>query len=133
MPDPDVAQAAQQWVNDGFVWIGFGTVAGLLAKAIMPGRDPGGAIVTLCLGMGGAVIGCGILSFFMPEYRVSPLTPMGFVVATAGAFVLLFFYRLMSGRIIREEGEGYGVPRPFYSRRRTRTREPYYEDGRYRE
>jgi hypothetical protein len=46
MADPDLAQAAQQWVNDGFVWIGFGTVSGLMAKAIMPGRDPGGAIVT---------------------------------------------------------------------------------------
>jgi uncharacterized membrane protein YeaQ/YmgE (transglycosylase-associated protein family) len=131
MADPDLAQAAQQWVNDGFVWIGFGTVSGLMAKAIMPGRDPGGAIVTLCLGIGGAVVGCGILAFAAPEYRVSPLTPVGFVVATSGAFVLLFFYRLLAGRVIREEGEGYGpgVRRPYYqARRRPTTRARYYDD-----
>ena len=133
MPDPDLAQTAQQWVNDVFVWIGFGTVAGLLAKAIMPGRDPGGSIVTLSLGIGGAVVGCGILAFCLPEYRVSPLTPVGFVVATAGAFVLLFFYRLMAGKIIREGGDGHVSPRPYYSRRRTAVREPLYDDRLYRE
>ncbi len=131
MADPEFAQVAQQWVNDTFVWIGFGTVAGLMAKAIMPGRDPGGSIVTLSLGVGGAVVGCGILAYSVPDYRVSPLTPIGFVVATAGAFVLLFFYRLMAGRIIREGGDGHPVRRPFYSRRRTRA--PLYDDGPYRE
>jgi uncharacterized membrane protein YeaQ/YmgE (transglycosylase-associated protein family) len=133
MPQPDVAQAAQQWANEAFVWIGFGTVAGLLAKAIMPGRDPGGAVATLGIGIGGAVVGCGVLSFFLPDYRVSPLTPMGFVVATGGAFLLLFFYRLLAGYVIREEGEGY-VPRPFYRRRSYRgRREPAYEDRTYRD
>lgn len=134
MADPDLAQAAQQWVNDAFVWIGFGTVSGLMAKAIMPGRDPGGAIVTLALGIGGAVVGCGILAFLAPEYKVSPLSPVGFVVATAGAFVLLFFYRLLAGRVIREDGEGYfgtGVRRPYYTRRRT-TRARYYDEPPYR-
>jgi uncharacterized membrane protein YeaQ/YmgE (transglycosylase-associated protein family) len=135
MADLDLAQSAQQWVNDGFVWIGFGTVSGLMAKAIMPGRDPGGAIVTLCLGIGGAVVGCGILAFAAPEYKISPLSPVGFVVATAGAFLLLFFYRLLAGRVIREDGEGYGpaVRRPYYSsRRRSSTRAPYYDDRPYR-
>ena len=45
-----------QWAHLGLEWIGFGTLVGLLAKAIMPGRDPGGAIVTLLMGIGGAVI-----------------------------------------------------------------------------
>ncbi|MFP6668962.1 MAG: hypothetical protein VB876_16740 [Pirellulales bacterium] len=49
----------QQWANLILVWVGYGTLAGLLAKAIMPGRDPGGAVATLCMGIGGAVIGCG--------------------------------------------------------------------------
>ena len=44
-------------------WVGFGTLAGLLAKAIMPGKDPGGAIATLAMGIGGTIIGCGILSY----------------------------------------------------------------------
>jgi len=132
MPSPDIAQAAQQWANEGFVWIGFGTVAGLLAKAIMPGRDPGGAIATLGIGIGGAVVGCGTLAFFWPDFRVSPLTPIGFVVATGGAFILLFFYRLLAGYVIREEGEGY-MPVPYFRRRQSRRRAPLYDDRPYRD
>ncbi len=93
----DVLQTIQQLMNDVFVWIGFGTVVGLLAKAIMPGRDPGGAIATLAMGVGGTVIGCGILSFFYEGRRVTPISPMGFAVATAGAFIILAFYRLLAG------------------------------------
>ena len=53
---------------------------------------------------------------------------MGFLVATGGAFVLLFFYRLLSGYVIREDGEGY-VPRPMFGRRHySRRRESYYDD-----
>jgi uncharacterized membrane protein YeaQ/YmgE (transglycosylase-associated protein family) len=133
MPDPDISQAVQTWFNEAFVWIGFGTVSGLLAKAIMPGRDPGGAVATLGIGIGGAVVGCGILSFFVPEYRVSPLTPVGFVVATGGAFLLLFFYRLLAGYVIREDGEGY-IPRPYFGRREYRGRRPpVYQERTYRD
>ena len=46
-------ELVQQWANDILVWVGFGTIVGLLAKAIMPGRDPGGAIATLAMGVGG--------------------------------------------------------------------------------
>lgn len=83
-------------------WVGFGTLVGLLAKAIMPGRDPGGAVATLAMGIGGAVIGCGTLSYFYRGEFVTPISPLGFLVATAGAFILLFFYRLLGGRFLRE-------------------------------
>jgi uncharacterized membrane protein YeaQ/YmgE (transglycosylase-associated protein family) len=133
MPQPDLAEMTQYWANEIFVWIGFGTVAGLSAKAIMPGRDPGGAVATLGIGIGGAVVGCGILAFVSPEYRVSPLTPIGFVVATGGAFLLLFFYRLLAGYVIREDGEGY-IPRPMFSRRGYGRRRPtVYDDRPYRD
>lgn len=79
------------------IWIGFGTVVGLLAKAIMPGRDPGGAIVTLALGIGGTVIGCGLLSLAMGGYIIKPISPLGMGIGTLGAFLLLFFYRLLGG------------------------------------
>jgi uncharacterized membrane protein YeaQ/YmgE (transglycosylase-associated protein family) len=95
--EPGFVETLTQWMNDIFVWIGFGTVVGLLAKAIMPGRDPGGAIATLGMGIGGTFIGCGVLSYFLEGQRVTPISPMGFLVATAGAFIILFFYRLLGG------------------------------------
>ena len=49
MDATQVMEQVQLWANDVLAWIGFGTVVGLLAKAIMPGRDPGGAIATLAM------------------------------------------------------------------------------------
>lgn len=105
----EIPELARQWTNDILVWIGFGTLVGLLAKAIMPGRDPGGAVATLLMGIGGCVIGCGTLSYFWQGGgRVTPISPLGFLVATAGAFILLSFYRLLGGRFF-QEGDGRTV------------------------
>lgn len=108
MSEMQIGQMMQQWLNYALVWIGFGTLAGLLAKAIMPGRDPGGAIATMLIGMAGSVIGAGTLMYFLSGPRVSPISVLGFVTATGGALVLLFFYRLLAGRFFRE-GE-YDMP-----------------------
>jgi uncharacterized membrane protein YeaQ/YmgE (transglycosylase-associated protein family) len=97
MDDALLNEQLQQWANDVLVWVGFGTLVGLLAKAIMPGRDPGGAVATLAMGIGGTVIGCATLSYFYQGQRVTPISPLGMAVATGGAFVLLFFYRLLGG------------------------------------
>jgi uncharacterized membrane protein YeaQ/YmgE (transglycosylase-associated protein family) len=106
-------EQAQAWANTVLVWIGFGTVVGLLAKAIMPGRDPGGAIATLAMGIGGTVIGCGILSWAQGGVHVTPISPLGLAVATAGAFILLFFYRLLGGYWFTEgEGRRFGLRGP---------------------
>lgn len=129
MADTQFLETVQQMANNVFIWIGFGLLAGLLAKAIMPGRDPGGPLATLCMGCGGSVIGSGLL-MYAGGSRISPISVLGFIVATGGAFVLLFFYRLLAGRFIREDGEGrgYGLgPRaPYY--RRGRSRRSVYED-----
>ena len=110
MPPLDQLPYADQlhfYAEQVLLWIGFGTLVGLLAKAIMPGRDPGGAIATLAMGIGGSVIGCGILMFFSAgNYRPTPLSPPGFLLATGGAFLLLFFYRLFNGNIVKEDGSG---------------------------
>jgi uncharacterized membrane protein YeaQ/YmgE (transglycosylase-associated protein family) len=98
MEDLMLPEAVQHWADLLLMWVGFGTLAGLLAKAIMPGRDPGGAVATLAMGIGGTVIGCGTLTYFSEAgTRISPISPLGFVVATGGAFILLFFYRLLAG------------------------------------
>lgn len=90
-------EQVQQWANTVLIWVGFGTLVGLLAKAIMPGRDPGGAVVTLLMGIGGTIIGCGTLTFFYQGQRVTPISLVGFIVATGGAFTILLFYRLLAG------------------------------------
>lgn len=125
--DGEIVQLAQQWANDVLVWVGFGTLAGLLAKAIMPGRDPGGAVATLAMGVGGTVIGCGILAFFSSETRVTPISPLGFCVATAGAFIILFFYRILAGYWFVE---GDQVTRRHARRRRSgrKYHEAHYDD-----
>ena len=87
--------------NELLIWVGFGTITGLTAKAIMPGRDPGGAVATLLTGVTGTVIGCGTLAFFYPESRVTPVSLAGFACATAGAFLLLLFYRILGGKLFK--------------------------------
>ena len=122
----EIMEVAQQWANDVLVWVGFGTLAGLLAKAIMPGRDPGGTVATLLMGIGGTVMGCGALSFFYRGNRITPISPLGFIVATAGAFTILCFYRMLAGYWFVE---GDVVTRRLALRRRSRGRR--YHDAHY--
>jgi len=120
--------SAQQIVNDVLVWVGFGTLVGLLAKGIMPGRDPGGAIATVMMGIGGTIMGCGVLSYFNAGQRVVPVSPMGMLVGTGGTLIILFFYKLLSGYYFVE---GDYVTRS-HRRRRSTGRRRYssavYED-----
>ena len=95
--DVQLSPDTQLLVNDILVWIGYGTLVGLLAKAVMPGRDPGGAVATLAMGIAGVVIGCGVWSLVTDGNRVTPISPAGFVCGTLGAFVILLFYRILGG------------------------------------
>jgi uncharacterized membrane protein YeaQ/YmgE (transglycosylase-associated protein family) len=76
-------------------WIVFGLVVGAIAKLVMPGRDPGGVIVTILLGIVGAVLG-GWLGRTLGMY--GPNEPAGFVMALIGAVVVLAIYRMAAGR-----------------------------------
>ena len=71
-------------------WIVFGLIAGALAKLVMPGRDPGGILVTMMLGIAGALV-AGFLGRLLGWYGAGE--PAGFVMATLGAVLLLFIYR----------------------------------------
>lgn len=73
-------------------WIIVGLIAGALAKLIMPGRDPGGFIVTILIGIGGGLIG-GWLGGKFGVGEVSGFNIVTILTATAGALVLLFIYR----------------------------------------
>ena len=73
-------------------WVLFGLVVGIVAKLLRPGRDPGGFIITTLLGIVGAVIG-GFLGRSLGLY--GPGEPAGFLMATLGAVVLLFLYRML--------------------------------------
>jgi uncharacterized membrane protein YeaQ/YmgE (transglycosylase-associated protein family) len=123
MEDGQMVSMAQFWANQILVWVGFGTIVGLLAKAIMPGKDPGGAVATLAMGVAGTIIGCSVLSFFWKGHIVSPISPVGFCVATAGALVLLFFYKLLGGYYFPED-QGPLVRRRRVGIRRTRRPQP---------
>jgi uncharacterized membrane protein YeaQ/YmgE (transglycosylase-associated protein family) len=79
-------------------WIIFGLIVGALAKLLMPGRDPGGIIVTMLLGIAGAVIG-GWVGRAAGWY--GPNDGAGFLMSLIGAILLLFIYRMAVGRRAR--------------------------------
>jgi len=78
-------------------WIVFGLIAGALAKWIMPGKDPGGIIVTILLGIGGAVVG-GFIASLLGLGTVGGFSLGSFLVAVGGALLLLFGYRQLKSR-----------------------------------
>ena len=76
-------------------WIVFGLIVGALAKLVMPGRDPGGIIVTMLLGIAGALLG-GFLGRALGLY--GPGEAAGWLMSFLGAVVLLMLYRMMARR-----------------------------------
>jgi uncharacterized membrane protein YeaQ/YmgE (transglycosylase-associated protein family) len=80
------------------LWVVFGLLAGAVAKFLLPGKDPGGIVVTILLGIAGAVLG-GYLSSLIFGWDINSFTLPGFAVAIGGALLLLILYRLvMSSR-----------------------------------
>jgi uncharacterized membrane protein YeaQ/YmgE (transglycosylase-associated protein family) len=89
-------------------WIVFGLIAGLIAKAIMPGKDPGGFIITTLLGIVGAVIGGWVGHALFGYGSVTdagdiskPGFIMSLVLSVVGAIIVLAVYRLIVGRSLR--------------------------------
>jgi uncharacterized membrane protein YeaQ/YmgE (transglycosylase-associated protein family) len=76
-------------------WIVFGLIVGIIAKLVMPGRDPGGMIVTILLGIAGALLG-GFVGQALGFY--APGEPAGYIMSIVGAILLLFIYRMAIGR-----------------------------------
>lgn len=77
----------------------FGLVVGVVAKLLMPGKDPGGFIITILLGIAGALVGSWlgrVLGWYGPNEAA------GFFMAVLGSILLLFIYRMIMGRRSRE-------------------------------
>jgi uncharacterized membrane protein YeaQ/YmgE (transglycosylase-associated protein family) len=80
------------------VWLILGLVAGALAKFIMPGKDPGGCLITIALGIAGAFVGGWLGNMLGVGAQVGGFNITSIVTATLGAIVLLAIYRLILGR-----------------------------------
>ena len=79
-------------------WIVVGLLAGALAKALMPGDDPGGIILTMLLGIVGALVGGWLaVTIGFADSGVSGFDIRSILIATVGAIVLLFGYRMVAG------------------------------------
>ena len=81
--------------NNWLVWIVIGGIAGAIAKLLMPGKDPGGCIITILLGIAGALL-AGFLGRAVGWYGEGD--GAGFIAAIVGAFLILLIYRLVVAR-----------------------------------
>jgi uncharacterized membrane protein YeaQ/YmgE (transglycosylase-associated protein family) len=78
-------------------WIVVGLIAGLLAKLVIPGDDPGGIIITILIGIAGAFVGGFVFSIFGGS-GMTGFNLWSILIATVGAIILLLIYRLIAGR-----------------------------------
>ena len=77
-------------------WIVVGLIAGILGKLIMPGRDPGGFLLTIVIGMIGALVG-GLIVQLLGGTGLTGFSIWSILVATLGAIILLAIYRMFAG------------------------------------
>ncbi|MDF2457625.1 MAG: Transglycosylase associated protein [Nitrospira sp.] len=76
-------------------WIVFGLIVGIVGKLVMPGKDPGGFLATVAIGILGAIIG-GFLGRLLGMYGEGD--PVGFIMAVIGAMLFLWLYRMITRR-----------------------------------
>jgi len=77
-----------------FVWIILGLVVGVIAKLLMPGKDPGGVIITIILGIVGAFVG-GFIASKLGIGSVTGFDIRSLIIAVGGAVLLLIIYRVV--------------------------------------
>ncbi len=104
MPELELSPAAQHWVNVVLIWIGFGALAGLLARVVLPLRRAAGPVATLVVGVAGSALGLTAFSLLGDGRQLNPISPVGFLAATAGALVLLLVYGLLLAALSKDAG-----------------------------
>ena len=82
-----------------FSWIVFGLIAGAIAKLVLPGNDPGGFLLTIVLGIVGAVVG-GYIGTLLGYGSVTGFDVRSLIIAIGGALVLLIGYRVVAPRVL---------------------------------
>lgn len=101
----DLSPTAQQWVNVTLMWIGFGTLVGLLARAVMPGRESTTAIATLTYGIVGSVVGLAAVSIAYAKAFVNPISPLGILAATGATLAVMLGHRLIRNLFAHDQAE----------------------------
>ena len=99
----ELSHIAQNWLNVVLIWIGFGTVAGLLAKALLPAREPSSAVIIVTLGILGSVIGPLALSLVLRNRVLNPIGPLGLLAAIGGALLLMVLFRVAVSPLLHRE------------------------------
>ena len=82
-------------MHPAVIWAAIGLVAGVLAKLIMPGKDKGGLLTTMLLGIGGSLLGGWLGHHFGITAESGALSVLGVLTAVGGALVLLILFRLL--------------------------------------
>jgi uncharacterized membrane protein YeaQ/YmgE (transglycosylase-associated protein family) len=100
---PELSPVAQAWLQVILVWIGFGSLAGLLARMLLPFREPSSPLAPLTLGITGSAVGLGVFSWLQGGGPSNPISPTGFLAATGGALGLLVLYHLLRVTVHREK------------------------------
>jgi uncharacterized membrane protein YeaQ/YmgE (transglycosylase-associated protein family) len=103
MPELELSQYAQHWVNVVLIWVGFGTIAGLVAMLVLPVKQPSSPVGSLLLGILGSLIGLLGLSWLLQGRQFNPISPTGFLAAIAGALLLLILYRACHACFIKKD------------------------------
>jgi uncharacterized membrane protein YeaQ/YmgE (transglycosylase-associated protein family) len=109
---PELSETAQHWVNLVLIWVGFGSLTGLLARAVFPVREPSGPLATLTIGITGSAIGLAILSWCQGNPPLNPISPLGFLAATGGALALLVIYRVLHAAVRGGKTESRPAAKP---------------------
>lgn len=79
-------------------WILLGLIAGALAKMLMPGKDPGGFLITILIGIGGAIVGGFLWNVFSGNDSYGDFDIGGILIAIIGSIILLWAYRTLVAR-----------------------------------
>ena len=96
MSDFDLSDAAQQWVNLVLIWIGFAAVVGLVVRCLLPGKEPGGLLGTLMVGIFGSCLGPFLVSMIWKPENFNPIGAIGFTASVICAFISLAAFRLFT-------------------------------------